>query len=101
MKKLIAILLALSIVFTVPCMAFAASEPNFIGPSIEITPRTLLFAVFSYVFVIPLSLILEGAVNLGIMPPEAYEDFMANSVIGLFDSIPLPPFFDEPIIVLI
>lgn len=101
MKKIIAILLALSIVFTVPCMAFAASEPNFIGPSTEITPRMLLFAVFSAVFVGPLSLILEGAVNLGIMPPEAYEDFMANSVIGLFDSIPLPPFFDEPIIVLI
>ncbi len=101
MKKLIAILLALSIVFTVPCMAFAASEPNFIGPSIEITPRMILFAVYSAVFVGPLSVILQGAVNLGIMSPETYEDFMVNSVIGFFNSIPLPTFFDEPIVVLI
>lgn len=97
MKKLIAVLLALSIVFTVPCMAFAASEPYFL-PTPEITIRTLLATLSVYPVVLPVLLFETLFLSDSPYPNEA-SDAVLEFSLSIWNQLPLPESFDKQLLI--
>ncbi len=101
MKKLIAILLALSIVFTVPCMAFASSEPNLTADE-ALFPNSLRDLLFTLPFLVVISPLLFATEIYGsvyfLITGELPFDVLyeSNELLHVFDFLPLPEIFDKP-----
>lgn len=98
MKKIIAILLALSIVFTIPCMAFAASEP-YILPQPPCTIRMMLAYMTVFPVIVPFILLENVFAILGSPKPFIISETIFNFSFDIWSQIPLPDHFDDQLLV--